>query len=81
MNTINIHEAATQLPQLIECVLAGESLIITECGKPLVRLVAVEAVPTPHRQRLGFMQGQFHVPDDFDRMGAEDIEAMFFGLI
>jgi hypothetical protein len=30
-------------------------------------------------RRLGFMAGQISVPDDFDRMGKEEIEQMFGG--
>ena len=34
--------------------------------------------PEPKKQRrLGFMKGQFTVPDDFDRMGQEEIEKIF----
>jgi hypothetical protein len=28
-------------------------------------------------RRVGFMGGQFSVPDDFDRMGGEEIEQLF----
>jgi len=30
-------------------------------------------------RRLGFMSGQITVPDDFDRMGGEQIEQLFTG--
>jgi hypothetical protein len=30
-------------------------------------------------RRLGFMQGQFQIPEDFDSMGADQIRAMFEG--
>ena len=30
-------------------------------------------------KRLGFMEGQFTVPDDFDTMCADEIEEMFYG--
>jgi PHD/YefM family antitoxin component YafN of YafNO toxin-antitoxin module len=33
-------------------------------------------VPKPSRQ-LGFMAGEIAVPDDFDRMGAAEIEKLF----
>jgi len=79
MSVVNIHEAKTQLSRLIERVVSGESLVIAKAGKPLVRMVRLEA-PDPSRiRRLGFMRGQFHVPEDFDHMGREDIEAMFGG--
>jgi hypothetical protein len=30
-------------------------------------------------RRLGFMSGQISVPDDFDRLGADEIERLFGG--
>jgi hypothetical protein len=30
-------------------------------------------------RRIGFMKGQFSVPDDFDTMFAKEIEEMFYG--
>jgi hypothetical protein len=39
-----------------------------------------EAVPVPKSStRLGFMAGEIAVPDDFDRMGAHEIEQLFSG--
>ena len=77
MTTVNIHEAKTQLSRLIERAVAGEPSVIAKAGKPLVKLVRLEAPDAPHMRRLGFMQGEFDVPEDFDRMGQEDIEALF----
>jgi hypothetical protein len=31
------------------------------------------------KQRIGFLEGQFVVPDDFDTMFAQEIEEMFYG--
>ena len=40
----------------------------------------VQGSPAPGRvRRLGFLAGQIAVPDDFDRMGAADIAALFGG--
>lgn len=79
MKRVNIHEAKTHLSRLIEAAVAGEPFVIAKAGKPLVRVTALEA-PLPHAaRRLGFMDGEIVVPDDFDRMGADDIAAMFDG--
>ena len=75
MVTVNIHEAKTHLSRLIERAAKGEPVIIAKAGKPLVRMVAVEAPQAP--RRLGFMAGEIVVPDDFDRMGQAEIEALF----
>ena len=50
--------------------------MIAKAGKPLVKVVALDAPAAP-ASRLGFMKGQITVPDDFDRMGADKIETLF----
>ena len=76
MYTVNIHEAKTHLSRLIEKAVAGEPFVIAKAGKPLVKVTALDA-PAPSASRLGFMKGQITVPDDFDRMGADEIETLF----
>ena len=77
MKTVNIHQAKTHLSQLIEKASKGESFIIAKAGKPVVRVTALSAPTAAQVRRLGFMAGQISVPDDFDRMGQEEIERMF----
>ena len=79
MATVNIHEAKTHLSRLIERAAGGETVIIAKAGKPMVKLTALEAPVGRVKRRLGFMQGQFAVPDDFDTMGSKEIERMFNG--
>jgi prevent-host-death family protein len=77
MPTVNIHEAKTHLSRLVETAAEGETVVIAKAGKPLVKLTALDA-PTGHgKRRLGFMEGQFTVPDDFDRMGGVEIGRLF----
>jgi hypothetical protein len=41
-----------------------------------------DRMPSPTesaKRRLGFLKGEFTVPDDFNEMGREEIEAMFYG--
>jgi len=77
MLTVNIHEAKTHLSRLIDAAVNGEPFIIAKAGKPLVTVTAI-APPAPV-QRLGFMKGEFTVPDDFDTMFQDEIIAMFEG--
>ena len=77
MKTVNIHEAKTQLSKLIEKASKGESFIIAKAGKPVVRVTALSAPTAAQVRRMGFMAGQISVPDDFDRMGQEEIERIF----
>jgi prevent-host-death family protein len=75
MVTVNIHEAKTNLSRLVDKAAKGESFVIARAGKPLVKVMALEAPAVP--QRLGFLAGEIVVPDDFDRMAEGEIEALF----
>jgi prevent-host-death family protein len=79
MQTINIHEAKTHLSRLVEEAATGEVFIIVKAGKPMVKVVPLNVEETGIQRRLGFMQGEIHIPDDFDRMGTDEIEALFQG--
>lgn len=77
MRTINIHEAKTHLSRLVEQAADGEPFVIAKAGKPLVKVVALDAPAAGQVKRLGFMTGQIAAPDDFDRMGSPEIERLF----
>ena len=47
--------------------------------RPLVKVTPLEAPTGARVRRLGFMSGQISVPDDFDRLGADEIERLFGG--
>lgn len=77
MQTINIHEAKTHLSRLVEQAARGESFIIAKAGKPLVKVVPVNAPEAGQMKRIGFLEGEISVPDDFDQMGQAEIERLF----
>ena len=77
MGAINIHEAKTHLSRLVEQAAKGESFVIAKAGKPMVKVVALDAPEAGQQRRLGFLAGQFQVPEDFDRMGQDEIAALF----
>jgi prevent-host-death family protein len=64
MKTVNIHDAKPHLSRLVEAAAKGEPFIIAKGGKPLVKVIAMDALAAP--KRFDFMRGQFAVPDDFD---------------
>ena len=76
MRAVNMHEAKTHLSRLVEAAANGEPFIIARAGKPVVKVVAVDA-PAPAARRTGFLAGEISVPRDFDRMGSDEIEAWF----
>ena len=77
MRTVNMHEAKTHLSRLVKAAAEGEPFIIARAGKPVVKVTAVDAPETGRGRRLGFLAGRIRVPDDFDRMGAAEIQTMF----
>lgn len=79
MRTVNMHEAKTQLSRLVEAAANGEPFIIARAGKPLVKVLALDAPDAGKRSRIGFLAGEISVPEDFDRMGSAEIEALFEG--
>ena len=79
MQTVNIHEAKTQLSKLVEQASKGEPFIIAKAGKPLVKVTSLNAPIGAQIRRLGFLVGEITVPNDFDRMGEAEIAQLFGG--
>lgn len=70
MKQVNIHQAKTQLSQLLAEVEAGEEVVIARAGKPVARLTVVAPQPTgaerwPNR-RPGRLKGKIFYTDDWD---------------
>lgn len=76
---VNIHEAKTHLSRLLEQVAAGHSFVIAKAGKPVARLLPLVDAKAHVPQRLGFLKGEIQIPDDFDRLEADAITALFEG--
>jgi len=79
-NVFNIHEAKTNLSSLIAKAEAGEDVVIARAGKPVVKLVRVNA---GHRKRLdrkpGFLKGINRSGPDFDDPLPKEIIDAFYG--
>lgn len=75
MRTVTLHDAETRLVQLVEQASRGEAFIINKAGRPMVKLIPFDTVG--HARQLGFMAGEISVPEDFDRMGSNEIAALF----
>ena len=77
MRVVNMHEAKTQLSRLVESAVKGEPFVIARAGKPLVKVVSLDGAPEP--TPVGFLRGKFEIPENFDKLGASEIESMFEG--
>ncbi len=45
----------------------------------MVKVIPLEPAEAGTASRLGFMAGEFSVPDDFDQMGSSETERLFAG--
>jgi antitoxin (DNA-binding transcriptional repressor) of toxin-antitoxin stability system len=79
MKIIDMLEAKKQLCRLVEEASKGEPFVIAKAGKPMVKVTALSALAGSEVKRLGFLAGRISVPDDFERMGKEEIEHIFAG--
>lgn len=80
MQTVNIHEAKTHLSKLVNQAYHGEPFVIAKAGKPLVKVIPLNAPNDDQIKRVGFLaDAQMLIPDDFDQMGADSIEKLFGG--
>ncbi len=75
---VNIHAAKTNLSRLVEEAANGAPFVIAKAGKPMVKVTAIRKRDLADK-RIGFLKGQFKVPDDFDTMGAETILKLMSG--
>ena len=67
------------MSRLVDRAAKGEPFIIAKAGKPLVKVVPLDAPTAGRMKRFGFLAWQIRCPDDFDTMFADEIEKMFYG--
>ena len=73
--TVNLHEAKTHLSRLVDQAAKGREFVIAKAGRPMVRVVPIEAPPA--LRKLGFLAGQGTVGADVKSAFAGDVDAMF----
>ena len=79
---VTVHEAKTNLSDLLRRVEAGEEIVIARGDKPVAILRDYARQDTENKRRVGFgsLEGRFPVPDDtvfFEPMTDVDIAAIF----
>lgn len=62
MRTVDMYEAKTHLSSLVDAAVEGNPFIITRAGKPVVKVIAVEAQVSGETRRLGFLAGRISLP-------------------
>lgn len=66
MIVATVTEAKAQLSALLERVLAGEEIVLCRNGKPLARLVPIDAGRVDREP--GRLEGRIRIGDDFDEL-------------
>jgi len=77
METVNIYDAKTRLSQLVDKAAAGEDVVVSRNGKPLVRITQLEA--PKRRVKFGVLKGKVKIAPDFDAALPDDVLAAFEG--
>ena len=73
---VNVHYAKTHLSKILDRVSLGEEVVIAKAGRPVARLIRIEAPP---RDRvLGSGRGDFQVPEDFNDPLPEEVLREFY---
>jgi prevent-host-death family protein len=73
--TVGVRQAKTELTKLINAAMEGETIVITNHGKPLVRLVPEGGKPAKNRG-YGCLNGTFKLPENWEQLDAE-VEGLF----
>ena len=77
MEIVEIDDAERRLFQLVDKAVAGEDVVLSRSGKPLVRIARLER----HKRRItfGVVKGKLTVPEDFDAPLPDDVCGGFEG--
>jgi prevent-host-death family protein len=78
MTQVGMHEAKTNLSQLVERAEAGEDIIIARNGTPVARLVPVAGTADLASVR-GAWRGRVRLADDFDELPPDIADAFGAG--
>lgn len=70
MVRVGMGEAKSQLSRLVDLAEGGEEVIIQRSGRPVARLVPVQA-RRPVAEAFGALRGRIELADDFDELPAE----------
>ncbi len=77
MKKVNIYEAKTRLSQLVDEAASGQDVVIARAGRPVARLTRLAR--TNRKRRLGILDGQFRIPEDFNRPLPDEVLRSFEG--
>jgi prevent-host-death family protein len=75
--SVNIYDAKTRLSQLVDKAAAGEDVVVSRNGKPLVRITGLVVEKRP--VKFGVLRGKVKIAGDFDAPLPKEVLADFEG--
>ena len=78
MQTVNMLQAKSSLPRLVEAIEQEREIVITRNGRPAAKLVPMDTAPSG--KRIGVAKGLFVVPDSIDSHNNE-VAQLFMGEV
>ena len=70
MTVVNMHEAKTNLSQLVKRAAAGEEIVLARAGEPVAKIVAYDSSPKKPRVP-GALKGKIKILPGFDEIPEE----------
>ena len=74
---VNVHQAKTHFSILLARVQAGEEIVIAKAGRPIAKIVPIQAERKPRQP--GTAKGKIWIAPDFDEPLPEEILNAFEG--
>ena len=78
MKPINIYDAKTRFSELVDKAVAGDEVVVSRNGKPLVRITRLEGGQKV-RIKFGTLKGKIKLSADFDAPLPDEVLAGFEG--
>jgi prevent-host-death family protein len=78
MKPVNIYDAKTRFSELVDRAAAGDDVVVSRNGKPLVRITRLEGAEK-QRIKFGVLKGRVKIAADFDAPLPADVLAAFEG--
>lgn len=80
--TVELHELGAKMAEVAENAAGGEDVILLREGKPFVKVTQMDEEASFGREpvkRIGFLEGEWKMPADFDAAFADEIQSLFQG--
>ncbi|MEX2165181.1 MAG: type II toxin-antitoxin system prevent-host-death family antitoxin [Sulfuricaulis sp.] len=77
MLKINIQQAKAHLLRYVEEAAQGKEYIIIKAGKPVARIAPLDT--STAKRKLGLLDKESHIPDNFNEPLPDEILAKFLG--